>query len=283
MTLIAIDLDGTLLSDEGFINDQNRKAIHEAQRQEHIIVISSGRSLHDSKQILTNAGLNCPIITGNGAVASHSGEIIQNLYLSANVVLEMIDVIEKSGLYYEIYTNKGVFIEGDRRDFLTREINRMKERITDFEWEKANGIVEKQYQQHGITYVPNYREIDYTALDVYKLFVLSFDVERLTQLQDHLMERNDIALTTSGRQKLEIGNPEASKGNALKFIANYFGVPMKDTVAIGDNRNDLSMFYEAGTSIAMENAEEVVKKQADHVTKHHNQDGVAFGLRKWVL
>ncbi|WP_264371405.1 HAD hydrolase family protein [Virgibacillus necropolis] len=80
-----------------------------------------------------------------------------------------------------------------------------------------------------------------------------------------------------------MGHSQASKGNALKFLASHFGIPVEDTVAIGDNLNDISMFEIAGRCIAMENAEEIVKKQATYITKHHNDDGVAYALREYVL
>ncbi|WP_337019636.1 HAD family hydrolase [Oceanobacillus massiliensis] len=282
MKLIAIDLDGTLLSEDGTISNENRKAIREKQSRGDIVVISSGRSLHDTKQILLDAELVCPIITGNGAVAFYSDEILQNLFLEAELIQELIETVESYGLYYELYTNKGVYVEENGRELLDKEIQKISKLDAAFEVEAANRIVEIQYEQNGITFVSNYKELDYRPLEIYKVFVLSFDLEALAKLRDHLADRKDISLTTSGAQKLEIGNPRSSKGNALQFIAEHFAVPLKNTVAIGDNLNDLSMFEKAGTSIAMENAEETVKERATYVTKDHNDDGVAYGLREYV-
>ncbi|MFC2949735.1 HAD family hydrolase [Virgibacillus sediminis] len=283
MQLIAIDLDGTLLSEEGSISLENRRVIREAQNRGRIVVISSGRSLHDTQELLKEAGLDCPIITGNGAVAFHSSEIIQNLYLPVHISEEMMDLAKKHHLYYEVYTNEGVYIEEGGREFLEREAREVFEAKGEPAPEEAASIINTQHEQRGLHYVRDYRRIDYTDLQVYKIFVLSFDREKLSKLKKELSGRVDISVTTSGQQKLEIGNPRSSKGNALKFIANYFEVDSDDTVAIGDNLNDLSMFEVAGTSIAMENAEPQVKKAADHITRHHNQDGVAYGIRRWIL
>ncbi|MGJ9457969.1 HAD family hydrolase [Oceanobacillus sp. CF4.6] len=282
MKLIAIDLDGTLLSEDGSISKENRAAIREVQSRGDIIVISSGRSLHDTKQIMRDAGIQCPIITGNGAVVFHSDEILQNLYLEVEVIGELMDVIDEDEVYYELYTNKGVYIEESGRELLNKEIQRLHKQNADLDLEAAKRIVEIQYEQNGLTLVPNYRDIDYEPLEVYKVFVLSFDRGKLLELRDKLQERNDISLTTSGLQKLEIGNRESSKGNALRFIAKHFDVPLENTVAIGDNLNDLSMFDVAKISIAMENAEQVVKEQATYVTKENNANGVAYGLREYV-
>lgn len=96
MKLVAIDLDGTLLSKDSTISGENVKAINEAQEQGHVITIATGRSLHDTKRILQNAGLECPMITGNGAVVFHEGNSLKNLVIPAIVLTEMQELLEKT-------------------------------------------------------------------------------------------------------------------------------------------------------------------------------------------
>ena len=66
-------------------------------------------------------------------------------------------------------------------------------------------------------------------------------------------------------------------------MADYLGIPLEKTVAIGDNFNDLSMFDISGMSIAMGNAEEEVKKKSTFITKNQNENGVVYALRKYIL
>ncbi|ASK62485.1 hydrolase Cof [Virgibacillus phasianinus] len=279
MKLIAIDMDGTLLSADCTISEANREAILEAQKHGDIVAISTGRSLHDAKHILHDAGLQCPIMTGNGGLSFESGEIIQHHVLPAEVLAEMMDLLEERGLYYEIYTNAGVLIQSDGSERLNKEIKQ----AVDLDLKNTENVIDIQSKQYGLIDVPDYREIDFTDKGVYKLFVLSFDQEKLKKLRETLIDREDISITSSGAEKFEIGYAEASKGNALLFMANHFGIPQKDTVAMGDNLNDLSMFETAGMSIAMGNAETVVKEQATYVTKDHNANGVAYALKEYAL
>ncbi|MCS0789849.1 Cof-type HAD-IIB family hydrolase [Cytobacillus firmus] len=283
MKLVAIDLDGTLLSDDCSISQGNREAIYEAQKQGNIIVISSGRSFHDTKQILQNAGLECPFISGNGAISFHTERMIQNFSLPVKVVSEIMGILDETNLYYEIYTKNGILIKRDGRDLLNKEIEKLLNQETAFPVNWAKGEIDIQYNQYGLLPVPHYREIDFTQLEVYKLFVLSFDKSKLNKLQGRLSGRKDLSLTSSGVTKVEIGPLEISKGNALKFMADYLEIPLKDSVAIGDNLNDLSMFEIAGMGIAMGNAVEEVKKKSTFITKKYNEDGVAFALRKYIL
>ena len=82
---------------------------------------------------------------------------------------------------------------------------------------------------------------------------------------------------------VELSPKGDDKGEALKFIAKHYGIPIKMTVAIGDNLNDLPMIEAAGTGIAVENAVEDLKECADAVCPSCNDDGVAYVIKKYGL
>nr|WP_295974472.1 Cof-type HAD-IIB family hydrolase [uncultured Bacillus sp.] len=283
MKLIAIDLDGTLLSTDCSISRENTQAIREAQKQGHIIVISSGRSFQDTRQILQNADLVCPFIAGNGAISFHNGEIIHKFILEEKVVLEIIETLEKHNCYYEINSKNGTLIKRDGRSLLTNEIMNTQEPFCDITEEWALNEIELQYNQFGLIPVPHYRNLDFAQLEVYKIFILSFNRNTLTTLRETLSRRNDISVTSSGVEKIDIGHIKTSKGNGLKIVANYMGIPLENTVAIGDNLNDLSMFDIAGTSIAMGNAVAELKKKGTYITKDHDENGIAFAFQNYIL
>ncbi|WP_207368419.1 Cof-type HAD-IIB family hydrolase [Heyndrickxia coagulans] len=283
MKLIAIDFDGTLLSDDGTISEENAAAIRKVQGQGDIVAACSGRSLHDTRHILKQAGLDCPVITGNGAVIYDSDQCILKLVIPDKVLNDMLPELEAQGYYYELYTNHGVYLLEKGRERLESEMHSLHEKDETFSLEWAAGQIELQMRQYGIHYFHHYAELDLARLEVYKIFVLSFRPERLKQLRSRLGGRQDLSMTTSGRTKLEIAHAEASKGHALQFMARHLNIPMENTVAIGDNFNDLSMFEAAGTSIAMGNAEEKVKAQSTYVTKANHENGVAHALRKYIL
>ncbi|MFC7395003.1 Cof-type HAD-IIB family hydrolase [Scopulibacillus cellulosilyticus] len=283
MKLIAIDLDGTLLSKKGTISTENINAIHEAQKQGHIVVICSGRSLHDTKNILKRADINCPIITGNGAVSYHGKELLQELILPEQVIKELLPLLEKWGLYFELYTNQGIHLLKKGKGQLEEEIRRLKEKDAHFPVEWATQEKDIQFQQYGLHYINDYKDINLADLGVYKIFILSFDQEMLRQLERLLNKRQDLSITSSGWYKLEIAHTKVSKGNALAMMANHLTIPIKDTVAIGDNLNDLSMFHVSGMGIAMGNALEEVKAESTYTTKNYDEDGVAYALRHYVL
>jgi hypothetical protein len=82
---------------------------------------------------------------------------------------------------------------------------------------------------------------------------------------------------------LDITAMKANKGDALKTLAAHLGVALEQTAAIGDGGNDPAMFEVAGLSIAMGQAEEVVKRQANLVTGSNVEDGAAEAIERLIL
>lgn len=75
---------------------------------------------------------------------------------------------------------------------------------------------------------------------------------------------------------LDITNNGVSKGNSIKILLNYLGLMKKDSIAIGDGINDLSMFEVVGTKVAMGNADSFLKENADYITLSNDENGVAY-------
>lgn len=284
MRLIAIDLDGTLLSTDGSISKENVSAIQSVQKKGDIVTICSGRSLHDTKGILIEADLECPMITGNGAVIYYKNSYLQNSFISDLEVKELINDIRTLDLYTELYTNEGIYLEVSARKTLEKEVEQLQENTPNFSIERAQYMIETQFRQKGLKFVDNCHDFDFGPLQVNKVFLMSFDESKLLNFRKLVAKRKrELSLIVSDLEKLEIGNSNVSKGNGLVFLADYLGVPMKETIVIGDNLNDLSMFEVAGMKVAMANAVEVLKRKADFVTGHHNKSGVAEIILKEIL
>jgi Cof subfamily protein (haloacid dehalogenase superfamily) len=82
---------------------------------------------------------------------------------------------------------------------------------------------------------------------------------------------------------LDISDPVANKGYAVKAFAREFGVPVGEVAVLGDMANDLSMFAVAGLAIAMGNATPAVKAEAHLVTLPNTENGVAHAIDHFIL
>lgn len=77
----------------------------------------------------------------------------------------------------------------------------------------------------------------------------------------------------------DITNKQADKGKGLHALAAHEGIDISETMAFGDGGNDVPIIKEAGIGVAMGNAVDEVKQTADFVTRHIDEDGVAYALR----
>ena len=90
-------------------------------------------------------------------------------------------------------------------------------------------------------------------------------------------------MVRSAKIFLEFLNKECDKGKALVHLAKYLGVNMKDTMAIGDAGNDISMIKRAGVGVGMKNAFKEVLDICDFVTLSNEESGVAYALNKFII
>jgi hypothetical protein len=103
--------------------------------------------------------------------------------------------------------------------------------------------------------------------------------------------RTEMRKTTAGKlfdvfskpEMLEFSHMQSNKGDAVRFMADFYKVPLSDTIAVGDEENDCPMIEAAGVGIAMANASDVAKSVADYVTKaDNNHGGIAEIIEKFA-
>lgn len=282
MKLITIDLDGTLLGTNGKISPANVRAIQKAEEAGNKVSISTGRSRHDTEEILKQAALRLPITTGNGGETYQEEERLFSFTLSNDLVHEIIQLLETNEMYYEVYTKDGIKADRQKQEILNKEMQILEHASE----EKKNWAAYALYlidSQHGIIPTTGLSTLDYTDEGVYKIFMLSFDEEKLLRVHRVLNARTDIALTASMEENLEVSHQDAGKGNGLKLMAEYFNVPLENTFVLGDSMNDYSMFQVAGTGIAMENAIDELKALSARITKTNDENGVAYAIENYIL
>ncbi|PTT87465.1 Cof-type HAD-IIB family hydrolase, partial [Pseudomonas sp. HMWF005] len=141
-------------------------------------------------------------------------------------------------------------------------------------------------EQHGLGYPPVVVESFEPYLErIDKIVATSHNTDLLIELEARLQEKVNGMAQVSRSQPvyLDVTALEANKGSALATIAAHLGIALEHTAAIGDGGNDPAMFQCAGLSIAMGQAEEAVKRQADVITGPNTEDGVAQAIERYIL
>lgn len=274
IVFIALDMDGTLLNSDGQISERNKEAIVAAQNAGHIVAIATGRAYKDARKPLAKAGLDCPIIGLNGAViVQPNGAITRDVPLNKDALLPTLEWVRlQPDIYCEIYTNDEVYVGLHNREHLVAMAASAEQDV--------KRIVEKQFQQARVTYVPDISEIWNGEWIFYKILLFSLNLSSLAKAAQQFRLLPDITVTSSHPNNIEVNHRQATKGEAVKQLAATYGIDLKETVVIGDSLNDLPMFAVAGYRVAMGNAVEEVKQQADVITVTNDEDGVAHALEK---
>ncbi|SDZ58695.1 hypothetical protein SAMN05421736_11955 [Evansella caseinilytica] len=274
--LIAVDLDGTLLNVNCRISEKNLESIRRAQSHGVEVVIATGRAHFDVKDIFKNTGIQTWIIGANGAtIHKPSGERFHSVPLNREEALTAVNWLEKEEFYYEVFADHAIFSPHHGRELLDSEISKIKSRYPDIEPGVLEESAAKQFQQTGYSYIESSLELAAADTAFYNILAFSFDKEKLEKGRLTFMGNKKLTVVSSGDHNFELEHRNASKGNALKIVADHFKIRMADTAAVGDSFNDLSMLQIVGKSAAMGNAHPEIKAACHEVTQSNSEDGVA--------
>lgn len=281
---IASDMDGTLFNSDEKISEENKKAIVLAQSKDIEVVIATGRSYMEANHALNEAELKCSVVALNGAVVwDKAGKRIASNPMDPEDLRKIRKVLEEEGIYfYEIYTNHGTYTHCQEQSIDTLidilvtampHINPM------YIAEKAR----KRFEMNLVKVIDDYDDL-YRLPDIefYKVLAFSHDDFLLGKAGGELKKQKTLAVSSSGKGNLEITSKFAQKGNALALLVAECNITLNDTMAIGDNYNDVSMFEKVGKPVAMGNAPEEIKQLCGEVTLTNDENGVAKAILKAI-
>ena len=266
---LFLDIDGTLVTDDKKIPEANSRAISKMLAEGHSVIIATGRPLSSAIKLAGELGLTehgCYVIAFNGGVLYDVGrkkEIFRATMPLAAAKKAFVEA-EKRGVHIHTYDAEEVLVEPFGED---EELRRYCERI-----------------KIGYKVVP---DIMLTGEDPVKMLIIDFDDPApLEEFRSWLASwASDIIDSYfSCAEYVEIVRKGLDKGKALIQMADILGIPVEDTIAAGDQANDLEMIKAAGIGCAMKNGTEEVKTAADYVTElDNNEGGVAEIIEGFVL
>jgi Cof subfamily protein (haloacid dehalogenase superfamily) len=260
--LVAMDLDDTLLTDDLTVTEATRSALAEAAARGVRLTIATGRMFTSAKRIAAQIGLNVPIITYQGSLIKNlmDGQVLYERFVPRDTVEAVYAYCRRHGLHLQtyVYDRLYAFEENDKLTGYAR--------LSDIPYNVVPDLAEVPEGNHT------------------KLVIID-EPETLDRLAPELRELAgpDVHVTKSKANFLEFLHREGTKGDALRFLAGYYGIPMEETIAIGDAWNDREMIEAAGLGVAMANAVPELKEIADYVTLSNNEDGVKHVLERFVL
>lgn len=264
--LVLSDIDGTILDGEQNIDPDLVSEIDRLKRMEIPFVLTSARSPEGMTAIAEKMGLtDAPLSCYNGAYLVKFLEGDPDVISSHELpIAEVNDILI---LLHKNYPRVAINLYS-RSDWYVGKID---------SW------VQEEARITEIT--PTVVDLNDFIMQnpVHKLLLIGERciIKKITQRLS-LMNFKNITFVLSKENYLEIVSKSASKAQALKELANYYQIDLSQTIACGDNFNDVPMIKEAGLGVAMQNAPAKVKEAADIVTATNNHHGVAEVLRKYI-
>ena len=272
--LIASDMDGTLLNSNHKIPQDNIELIKFAQKNGIEFVVATGRAYYEALPSLNNENIKCDVISFNGGIIyDKNGNIINITPMKLKDLYYTIEILKSLDISYQLYTKNTIYTKSIETD-ITAYIDLI----------RANG--EEPNEQHLRQEAKNRLALGHiTEVDNIELYLnqednpaikvigISNDLEKLKHATELLSGNDNISVTSSGANNVEIMDKKATKGEALKIVADIHDINLKNTIAIGDNLNDQSMLDIVKYSIAMKNGNKELQKTAKFITEKTNSEG----------
>lgn len=281
MKVIAIDLDGTLLSENLSIYQEDIKSIKQAQQQNYIFTIATGRALFDAQHIIKKYMLSCPIIASNGAQIYVDNKNIHERFMNQDIIQPIIQWMNKENIYYQVYLSDKIVVSDQGIQHLQKQLHDVVNQDASFNKDGFWESIRAQIYQYGLQEVSGViQPADYDS--IIKFMVVSPDIRKLRMAKEYFNQIDGCVVSSSGTFNLEIMSIGVDKGIALHKICEYYGTTVKNAIVIGDNLNDMPMFKVAGIGIAMGNADEELIQIATFKTLSNNECGVSYAFRHYI-
>ncbi len=257
--IVFVDLDGTLKDSNKKISMRNKRIFEKLADIGIVVVFTTGRPLSYTISLSKQFSSSNYVISSNGAeIYNYSnGNVIYHNRLSRENINKLKELIKKYQLFFiancltQAYTNK-------------------------------------TFDDPGKKIVHSVDEI--TDLNISQLIVESYDEEVMRLFKNDISGISGIKISNKSRSSgasasdqilfYDITNSDVSKGNAVKILCDYLNIDIKKTMAIGDSDNDIEMLQTVNVKVAMNNATEALKKEANFITLSNDEEGVAVILER---
>jgi len=259
--MIVTDLDGTLLAGKSNLPEGNIIALRRAMEAGVQVVIASGRMVEATLPIAQQIGVNAPLSLFNGAMAYDmaADRILCGTPIPRDTAVRVLKEIEARGVHVQAFPGRGFYMEAknDWTDYYENKIN------------VIGTAVGKKLS-------------DWLETDVFKLLCLGKAPQLHALMQDLAPLFPEVNFVKSGETHLEVVAKGVDKASGMRDISKCTGIAPEEMMAFGDEMNDLPMLKYCGTSYAMANAVEGVKKEIPLIAPENTACGVARIVNQYL-
>lgn len=268
--MIGLDLDGTLLKDDKSIDTKTKEYLETLSANGIHIVPITGRPLSGVPDCVRNIKGVDYIISNNGSktVLNSTNETLFSLAMDNATSKRVIESVRQTGAIFEVFLNHYGYCE---------------KFVFDHYKEVYTGTVLGDYIFSSRKQVDSLLTLfDDKNADADEIFIICKDNDDREIIKAQTDKISGIQYCMLADRFLEITKNGTDKGTALEMLCNHLKIGLDKVIAFGDGENDLQFLNKAGTAVAMGNATDSVKSQADIVTDTNNNQGVLKALKNLI-
>ena len=263
--LIAMDLDGTLNNDEKRITEKTKAALMAAQEKGIRLALASARpspGLFKERDILR-------LQDHGGILMSYNGGRIVDAATGNTLFETAMDLQQTKDVLRFLETLPVTPILDDGKQFYVTDAGGYK---VDYECRNNNMVCSE---------VGNLA--DFLSFAPIKI-LMSVQPEELPAIQQKIRNflPDELSVVQTAPFYLEVIPKRINKGQGIRDICHALGLSTEEVISFGDAANDIPMLQTAGVGVAMGNASQAVKDEADFVTLTNNEDGIAYALERFL-
>lgn len=261
--MIALDVDGTLLTSQGVLTEGTVLAIREARAKGIRVVLSTGRSIPEAVWLTRLTGCDDRAVCVGGAVLADmtDGRHLHRWDIPDQLAAPVLELLRGKGLASMVFAGEVNLLDPFSSEFYHRTYPYPAYLDTTVVTEDPAGWL----AEHGQPLTKIHAQGDPTVFP---------------PLLKALRAMPGLSLTSSGPDNFEVVADGVDKGKTLGLLAEEWGIMGEEIAAIGDSDNDLAMLRAVGYPVAMGNATEEVRRAAAFVTGSNDEEGAAQAIRR---
>lgn len=267
---IVLDLDGTTLNERNTVNETLEQYIGELRESGKLIFIATGRTLEEVRDVLP-AGMGADgMVTANGMSVFIGKEQIVEHALPTELVEKLVAKAGAEEIFYEVHPNEGtrMALLKDKDYMVKQGLIPKPETVDENEWLSRQDAVEDKIRWS--------EQLDIKS--VAKIYFFSNEMNTIRKWKAELgkiKQYNAFTTASSTHHNVEVTVEGITKATGVQLLLKHFQLAPEEILAVGDGENDLPLFKLAGHCVAMKNATDLVKEQADEVTEYsYREDGL---------
>jgi Cof subfamily protein (haloacid dehalogenase superfamily) len=259
---VLADIDGTLVTREKVVTQRAIDAIERLHERGVLFAITSGRPPLGMRMLVEPLEMQGPMAAFNGGIIVQPDmSIVDERAIPADVTPSVMDTMRAHGLHVWIYRAADWYITDPHAPHAEHEASNVRFQPTVVA--SYDGLLDR----------------------VVKIVGVSDDHDLVARSEAAVQEQfgGHVSAARSQPHYLDVTHPTANKGVVVERLSHYYKIPLEQVVTVGDQWNDVLMFRRSGFSIAMGNASDEVKREANWVTASNEDEGFAKAVEEFVV